>query len=172
MGHDPLLNQVTFRIRVAVGSTLLAAALFATTLPAWFSDNPGAGSAPSSGLIEHWNFWAAATGAKGAGNWFPIGASETALAEWLGALLALTLVALVLTATECRWRLALTTAAAGAASFVVEIVLRVTADSDHQGNPGPHSYNPAGGLALAQWVTAAIVAWALWVMASAIRDSR
>jgi hypothetical protein len=170
--HDRLLAEVTFRIRTAVGSTLLVVALLAAMTAAWFSDNPGAGSAPASGVIDHWNFWTVVSGSKGAGNGFAIGGRESGLAGWLAVVLALTIVALVLTATECRWRLALAAAVTGAVSLVLEFLLRTSANGDHQGNSGPHSYDTAAGLALAQWVTVAIIVWALYVITAALRESR
>jgi hypothetical protein len=50
------------------------------------------------------------------------------------------------------------------------IALRVVGGIDHQGNPGPQSYNTGPGITLALWMTALVVVWALCVMTTARRD--
>lgn len=53
------------------------------------------------------------------------------------------------TAANGRWRGALAAAIGSGAAFAAEMALRVAGNADHQGNPGPHSYDTGGGMALA-----------------------
>jgi hypothetical protein len=63
-----LVRYVDFRIRAAVGCVVAVVLLFVSTLGSWFSDNATAGSAPSTGLIDHWNFWLIISGGQGGGS--------------------------------------------------------------------------------------------------------
>jgi hypothetical protein len=180
-GHDGLPEYIDFRIRTAVGGMLALVVLFVPTLLTWFSDNPHAGSAPASGLIDHWNLWAVMSSSQGGGAslrpdglpaGFSIGGLESGLAQLVLAGLAVTLVMVLLTAARGRWGMALATAIGAAVTFGLEMVLRFAGNGDHQGQSGPHSYNTGVGLALAQWAAVAVVAWALYVLTVARRDWR
>ena len=174
-----MLAYVEFRIQTAIGGTLALIVLFVPTLLTWFSDNPRAGSAPGSGLIDHWNLWAVMSRSQGGGSarlpdglpaGFPIGGLESELAFLVVAGLVVTLLAVLLTAAWARWGVALAAAIAAAVTFGAEMALRFAGNGEHLGNPGPHSYNTGVGLALAQWTAVAVVLWALYVMSLARRD--
>lgn len=176
-----LVRYIDFRLRTAVGCVLAVIVLFAPTLGTWFSDDPRAGSAPASGLIDHWNLWLVIGGGQGGGSarlpdGDPAGLIIGGLERNLGLLVLLAVafcaLSLVWTAARGRWRPALAAAIGGGLAFALEMVLRFAGDADRQGNPGPHSYDTGAGLALAQWVTVAVVIWALYVMTSARRDWR
>jgi hypothetical protein len=176
-----MVRYIDFRIRTAVGCVLAVALLFAPTLGTWFSDNPSAGSAPASGLIDHWNFWLVISGGQGGGSarlpdgdpaGFTIGGLEKGLGWLVLFALVFSALALLQTAAKGRWGAALAAAIGSGAGFALEMVLRYAGDADHRGNPGPHSYDTGAGLALAQWVALVVVIWALYVMATARRDWR
>lgn len=168
-----LLAHVGFRVRTAVGGTLGVVALLAATFPTWFSDHRGAGNAPASGLIDHWNLWLIASQSQGGGGartpdghpaGFAIGTTEVELGELAAAVLLATVVLLAITAAEGRWGFALTTAIAAIATVAAETILRVVGDGDHQGEPGPHAYDAGTGLTLSQLIAVAVALWALYVM--------
>lgn len=174
-----LVRYLDFRIRTAVGCVLAVVMLFLATLGTWFSDNAGAGSAPSTGLIDHWNFWLIISGGQGGGSarlpsgnpaGLSIGGTEHDLGTLVLFVLVLTALALLWTAANGRWRGALAAAIGSGAAFAGEMVLRFAGDADHQGNTGPHSYDSGGGMALAQWVAVAVLIWALYVMITARRE--
>jgi hypothetical protein len=179
-GHEGLLAYIDFRIQTAIGGTLALIVLSVPTLLTWFSDNPRAGSAPASGLVDHWNLWAVLSRSQGGGSarvgglpaGFQIGNLESELAFPVVVGLVVTLLAVLVTAARAHLGVALTAAIAGVVTFALEMVLRFAGNGDHHGNPGPHSYNTGVGLALAQWTTAAVVVWALYVMTAARRDWR
>jgi hypothetical protein len=177
--HWGLREYFEFRLRVALGAALALIALVVPTLLTWFSDNPGAGSAPASGLIDRWSFWEVAGHTQGGGmarlqggfpSGFLIGGGETALAWLVMIPLLVMVIAVVLTVTRGGWVAPLVTAISGTVALAAIIALRVVAGSDHQGNPGPHSYNTGPGITLALWMTALAIVWALCVMTTVRRD--
>lgn len=181
LDRGALLAHIGFRIRTAVGGMIFLVVLILSTLGPWFSDNPGAGSAPASGLINHWNLWLMVSGGQGGGDarlpdgapaGVKIGGAESGLALLVVLALAFTTVMLVWTAMDGRARLALMTSIGAIATLVVEFVLRFVGDADNRGDQGwPHSYDPGGSFALAQWAAAAVAVWALAVMITARRHA-
>lgn len=174
-----LLSYLGFRIRTAVGGLICLIVLFLPTLATWFSDHPGAGSAPADNLIDHWSFWLMLSEGLGGGDarlpdgdpaGGAIGGGERDLAWLVFLVLALTAVMLVRTAMDGRWPFALTTSIGAAVTLVAEFVLRFYGGSDDQGNPGwPHSYDVGAGLTLAQIAALAVTIWAASVMVIARR---
>lgn len=176
-----MVRYIDFRIRTAIGCVLAVILLFIPTVGTWFSDNPSAGSAPASGLIDHWNFWLVISGGQGGGParlpdgdpaGFVIGGLEKGLGWLVLFALVFSTLALLQTAAKGRWGAALAAAIGSGAGFALEMVLRFAGDADHRGNPGAHSYTTGAGLALAQWVAVVVVIWALYVMTTARRDWR
>lgn len=183
-----VLDFVRFRIATGVGAVLAVLALFLSTMGTWFSENPQVLDPPAA-LVSRWDLWSILVngtgdiGVAGATGLAPVttiditgipqfAGRETNLGFAVLVCLLLTMIALVVTAVRASWTAALAVAIGATATFVCEAVLRAVGDGEHGGSNGVALYFSGNGLALAQWLSAAVVVWAVCVLVVARRDWR
>jgi hypothetical protein len=183
-----VLDFVRFRVATAVGAVLAVVALVLPTLWTWFSENPALFDPPAT-LVSRWSLWSIIgdsggdVGFAGSDALAPgasinvtvgpqLGGHETDFGFVVLVCLALTLVALVVTAVRAFWTDALAAAILATATFAFEAVLRAVGDGERSDPHGPALLFSGHGLAAAQWAAAVVVIWAVGVAVVARRDWR